>query len=229
MADGEHAAESERVPGGRLGALFQELIAGGAIGLLVGLLTGLSASPVVGSVLAGLLSLLGALFGLVPLEGIGLKLPRRSAPRVAAFGVIAAGAVLLGVFIRANDALTIAPDPDEVGRLIAAYEKAGLAPADARAIVLVKSFGLQPASPNGDGATSLQAPRQSVLFGSETPERCARIDRIAADNLVERIALLKGFGGDWAVLATRVETRPKAEQAAALGATLAVLCDESAQ
>jgi hypothetical protein len=182
---------------------------------------------VVGSVLAGLLSLLGALFGLVPLEGIGLRLPRRSSTRVAAFGLAAAGAVLLGIFIRANDVLTIDPDPREVARLIAAYETAGLAPSDARAIVLVKAFGLQPAGAGQDGASGVQAPRQSVLFGSETPQRCDRIERIAADNLAERLALLKGFGGDWAELAARVETRPATEQAAALDTTLAVLCDES--
>lgn len=226
MASGEDAAQDDRAPGGRCGALALELIAGGAIGLLVGLLTGLSASPVVGSVLAGILSLLGALFGLVPLEGVGLRLPRRSATRVAAFGLAAAGAVLLGLFIRANDVLTIDPDPDDVARRIAAYEKAGLAPSDARAIVMVKAFGLQPAGAGQDGTASLQPPRQSVLFGGETPERCGRIDRIAEDNLAERLALLNGFGGDWAELAARVETKPEAEQAAALRATLAVLCDE---
>jgi hypothetical protein len=202
-----------------------ELIAGASIGLLVGLLVGLSASPVVGSVLSGLLSLLGAILGLAPLEGLHPRLRRQSTTRIAAFGIAAAGSVLLGVFIRANDVLSIDPSPADVAAKIAAYEKAGLSAADARAIVLVKSFGLTPRSAGDEASVGLQPVRQSVLFGTETVERCARIERISESNLPERLAVMQSFGDDWARLAARIGAQPEALRADALRSALALLCD----
>lgn len=87
-----------------------DTIAGIGLGLFTGLCIGLSASPVVGAVIGTLMGLVGVFVGI----DFGDADPGHAAPfrgkvntrRLGAFAIAASAALLLGIFIRANNLLS---------------------------------------------------------------------------------------------------------------------------
>jgi hypothetical protein len=77
---------------------------GGALGLLLGVLIGLSTTPVVSTVVTGLVALLAGLFGLS--EKISTTpLSVSATRRLTAFGLVATVAVTCGIWLRTHDVL----------------------------------------------------------------------------------------------------------------------------
>jgi hypothetical protein len=194
----------------RLGALGT----GAAMGLLLGLMVGLSGSPVVGAVVAGLLTVLGAFFGLA---APGTKEPEREAPRarardgarrgltVAGFGLMGVVGVLLGVYLRAHGALS--PSPRQ---RFERWRDAGFDSTRARALTEFELTGLVPDS----GKVAAPQPARegtSLLFSGDR----ARCERVSAEDLADAANMRSAFtaaGGEWREIAAAAAGLPEQAQ-----------------
>jgi hypothetical protein len=196
------------------GKSMRDLLTGAAIGGLVGLLLGLSVSETVGAVVAGLTALIGAFFGLVERAP---ALPSAGPARIAGFALGAAALALVGVHLRATDAL----GASEADRL-AAWRGIGFSPEEARGLVAFEKLGL---APEGTAvAAAPQAARTTALFNSGAAESCAALSQPVYGSAAALRSAFVAEGGAWAGFAEAVPDAPEAEQTALLRAALALVC-----
>jgi hypothetical protein len=203
----------------RLGALA----AGSAMGLLMGLMIGLSASPVVGAVVAGLVTLLASFFGLRNPDTAGTVTGAADGMRawtVVGFGVAGALATLLGLYLRANGALS--PSPQE---RLERWTHAGYDSTRARALTEFELTGLIPDS------LKVSAPQpargsETLLFSGER-EKC---ERVSAETLADASSMRRAFiavGGEWRSLAEAVAGLPEEPQRRVLLGSWRLACHVS--
>ncbi len=199
-------------------------LAGGALGLLLGLVIGLSASPVVNALVAGLVALLAGVFGLS--EKLPNPMSRSAAYRLAAFGLAAALACPLGIYLRTSQLLG-----PSVASQRAALAEIGIHDlAQQNDMLRFIRFGLLPAGAAGAGkggevAQQVLLSRQPVLFAS-SPDFCAALRRMIAGGAgaAEVIAFM-GTGDDNArAVAQGLKKLTAEEQSAAARVSPLFLC-----
>ena len=142
---------------------MREITAGASLGALIGLLVGLATSGVVGSVVAGLMAILGTLFGLQESE---TRLLSATPPRITAFSMAAVLAVLVGISMRTNDALT-----PSLQSSLKAWQDVGFKPETARRIVAFERLGTVPefwVSPQGPTRGQVS----TVLYNTKAAGSC---------------------------------------------------------
>lgn len=124
---------------------FDQVFSGLGIGLVLGLIVGLSASPVVQTILGALASLLAVLLGLHDGAGADAERPgagvraRMNALRIGSFGFGCAAAILLGLFLRTHDLLSV-----PVERQVEQWTRAGYTLRDAQHFVALQRLGVPP-------------------------------------------------------------------------------------
>jgi hypothetical protein len=112
--------------------LRDDVLAGSGLGTFLGLVIGLSSSPVAGMIIAALGGVLASVVGLRTRDGpAGLR-----PVRVAALGLVGAGSMLIGLWLRTHDALSPSID-DEVQEWLAV----GLPRHDALALTVGRRTG----------------------------------------------------------------------------------------
>lgn len=142
--------------------IIAAILTGTGVGLFLGLLLGLAVSPVVSGVIGTLSSLLVVLLGLNDKYLTAVK-----GLRIGAFGLFAVAGVLLGMYVRTNDALS----PTTVD-LKKQYTEAGFSEEQSLYLVSQRVFGNVP--PGWFGTSTEQAvvqtaslnPHSSVLFSA---------------------------------------------------------------
>ena len=145
---------------------MREITAGVSLGALIGLLVGLATSGVVGSVVAGLMAMIGTFFGL---QGSETRLLSATPPRITAFSVAAVLAVLVGISMRTNDALT-----PSLQSSLHAWQDIGFKPETARRIVAFERLGMVPefwVSPQG----SARGKVSTVLYNAKAAGSCGTL------------------------------------------------------
>jgi hypothetical protein len=195
-------------------AVMRDLLTGAAIGGLVGLLLGLSVSETVGAVVAGLTALVGAFFGLVERAP---ALPSAGPARIAGFALGAAALALVGVHLRATDAL----GASEADRL-AAWRGVGFSAEEARGLVAFEKLGLAP-----QGATVAAAPlaeRSTALFNSDAAAGCATLSQPIYGSAAALRSAFVAEGGAWARFAEALPDSGEEDQEALLRAALSLVC-----
>lgn len=213
-----------RISPDRPAASLVDWCAGGALGMLLGLLVGLSASPVVAGVVTGLVALLAGVFGLSDKLSDGLG--RRGAHRLAAFGVIAALAAPLGIYLRSAELLspTVAQQRQQLVEI-------GITdPAEQKDTLRFLRFGLLPAGvaavgKDGEGARQSMAARQGVLYAASA-DWCAALRRLVTESApASDLLTLLRTGPETARQAVNaVKAMPGAEQSHTARAALLYLC-----
>jgi hypothetical protein len=212
-------------------APLADACAGAALGALTGLVIGLSITQIVGQVLTAVLALVGAFFGLAKSptgsgDAAPAAVPKESAPRtdrpwrLAAFGLLCAVGLLVGIWLRTQDVLA-----EPIGHQIARLTTAGFSPEEARALVVYQRFGIAPSE------ARLVSPERLVrmptaLFGSEGRERCAQLAERRYGDALERQAAYARAGGDWKVIAEAAGSLTAEQRALLLQAAWKLACGE---
>jgi hypothetical protein len=188
-----------------------ELLAGTALGSLVGLLVGLSTEKLTGAILAGLVALLAAFFGLKDSREGG---PPGRLARIIGFAVAAALMLPASVILRSHDVL----GADPAVRL-RHWEALGISAEDARKLVIFETLGLN--LTQGKVATETPA-RSGVLFAAAL-EDCPSL---AAERFNSTADRLHGFSliPPWDKLAGAVAAADTKTQAAVLDAAWRIAC-----
>lgn len=214
---------------------FLAVFAGVAIGVLIGLIAGLSVSPVVSVILGALASLLGAFLGL---QGGGSveelneaqlaaqqQRMRINALRAGGFGVACIAGILVGLFIRSNQALM--PTPQEQ---IEKYVNAGLDADYARKLWVFEKFGIPP-----EGGTAqfgeVQKSHSNALFaGSDDAKVCDEVkpERFGNDarEILNAYRLQDNAGLNIMAAAIAESGGDEAQQLALIQATTKILCEK---
>lgn len=205
------------------GSMIGQLFAGGGLGLLVGVLVGLSASPVVsvilGSIAAGLVTLLGfsgnAKDG-EPAYGAGTVV------RLGSFGVACAFAVVLGIFLRTHNIASpsIAEQVNEV-------TKAGYSADEARRWVAYRNLGASLEATAGrekahEGAAAPAA--STVLFSGTDRGECKNFDPTQYKNTAEHLYALRQLGGRYAAYADKIASMDSNQQKTTLEGLHLLFC-----
>lgn len=206
------------------GKLAGEVLAGSGIGMLVGLLLGLSVSPVVGSVLSGLAALLAAFFGLSTTSRAAGEAEDdiRSQGRVwrlTGFGFVCALAVLVGLFIRANNVLMTSPESR-----IERWTRAGYSRHLAKEIVAFQELGVAPKGWEVKESTKTRA-AIPALFRSEAQSSCETLAEARYANAVERARAFQTYGGKWSDVAAAAQSLSTKNRAALLESVWQLVCE----
>ncbi len=142
---------------------FLQIFLRGGIGALLGTILGLSITPVVATVVGALTSLLAVFLGLDGQEKT--RLPRVNGLRIGAFGFATIAGLLLGMFLRINNPMMLAPE-DAILRWQTAFEDN---PSLAQQMMVFERTGLRPSELSfGTAAGEDVRPLRSGY------ERCAR-------------------------------------------------------
>ena len=198
-----------------------DVLAGASLGLLTGVLLGLSVSEIVGTVIGGLVALLGAFFGLGGEEVAGRNVTLR-ATRTGSFALGAVIGIVGGLLARTNDVL--APSPADRVRV---WQEAGYPTESARGIVAFERLGLVPEGwTTTDSTKDATRQRMLALFANRAEGRC---DDLSARTLPETAERLNGFrmaGNAWAEVAKAVEGAQLSMQSSILEAAWRLVCED---
>jgi hypothetical protein len=183
--------------------IFAALLNGLGVGLLLGILLGLAVSPVVSAVIGTLSSILLVLLGLNDKHLSTLK-----SLRIGAFGIFAAAGIILGMYIRVNDAL--APSPVQLKE---SYMESGFTKQQALYYTALKKFKYVPLGWFGTSAADTVARSlsdnydKSVLFASKVNLGACRVlnDADATFPKSELLYTFEAAGGVWEALATAIK------------------------
>jgi hypothetical protein len=198
--------------------VVRECTVGAAVGALTGLLIGLSVSDVVASILAGLVALLGAFFGLKP-QGVDGEPPQGYGWRMVAFALVCAAAVLAGIALRTHSWLS-----EPVERQIAALQRAGFTPEQARSVALYQRFGLVPKGIEAVEGQRVWRGGATALFAGSSDE-CTQLAERRFANERERTAAFTRAGGPWKVMADSASSLEAGQRAALLQAAWTLACE----
>lgn len=131
------ASDVTRLPEKKPG-IFADIFAGAGVGALLGTILGLSITPVVATVVGALTSVLAVFLGLDGQEKT--RLPRVNGLRIGAFGFATIAGLLLGMFLRINNPMVMAP-ADAMLRWQTAFEDN---PSLAQQMMIFERTGLRP-------------------------------------------------------------------------------------
>lgn len=182
--------------------IFASILNGLGVGLLLGLLLGLAVSPVVSGVIGTLSSILVIILGL---NDKYLSIVKGL--RIGSFGLFAVVGVLLGMYIRAHNALSPSTQV-----LMKEYTDTGFEKNEALYFVAQQSFDYVPVGWFGTIAADSVGNRsagkkQSVLFSTEVDiGRCTVLKSV--DKTFPKNEIVRAFnraGGVWEELATNLE------------------------
>jgi hypothetical protein len=163
-----------------------QILAGVGLGALLGMIVGLSASPVVHAIVGALLT---ALAGFLHWHGSATAKraagqPDGSDRRIASFAFACLACVLLGLFIRSNDAFI------SLGSRVARWKAAGYPEEQALAYVAFQQLGIKPAGVEVVTGAIQQA-HSSALFGASTGIKLC--DELNPDRFADTSLRLKAF------------------------------------
>ena len=157
------------------------ILSGIGMGLLLGLIMGLSVSEVVKVIMGTLTALLGAFMGFDRRSFSGMteeeyqkekQTSLFTALRAGWFGIAVVAGILLGMWIRTNEAFTIS-----VERSVKQWTDAGYDSAYARKLVIYQRLAINPNTGETGPTTEVQRAHQSNLFSAEeVASLCANID-----------------------------------------------------
>lgn len=198
-----------------------QLFAGAGLGLLVGILVGLSASPVVsvilGSIAAGLVTLLGFVSKEDTAAGQG------SVVRLGSFGVACAIAVVVGIFVRTHNVAS-----PSISQQVEEIRKAGYSAEEARRWVAYRNLGANlDAGPPGEKpreTVSVAPAASSVLFSGTESGDCRHFDTTQYKNAAEQINALRLAGGRYAEYADKIASMDANQQKTALDGLRLLFC-----
>ena len=191
-----------------------EILAGAALGMLVGTVVGLSASPVTGSLLAGLLALLAGFFGLRA-DAAAVHLSR-----VVAFGATCTVALVFAIHSRANNTLG-----GDLNTSKARWEAVGLyTPAEVKRLVALEVLGVDLTQTGVKPDEN--APGRGVLHAADA-STCAilRPDRHATP--ADWRTAFEVSGGQWRALANAIAAASPEVQQRVLTAVYTLACPQS--
>ena len=177
------------------------ILGGAALGLFVGLLLGLSTSPVVATVVTALAASLAAAMAFDKVSDAG-------AGRVLGTGLGAVAGVLLGLFIRTQDAAGPSIKAD-----VARWTAAGFKPERAQELVAFARLGIKP--PGADVGTAPARTSVSNLFADGAASLCSDIatlpDEAAVRTILDRAQQSPGprLGAGAAILQRHADTAPE--------------------
>lgn len=160
-------------------SVLGDVAAGGGIGLLLGVLLGLSVSPVVQGVVVAITALLGTVLGLKSGDSPGRSL------RIAAFGLLATGGIMLGLAVRSGDLLAPSPRAE-----VAAWRNAGYSEEDARAFVAYHRLGIKPATATISAPADAQQ-QTNALYASVGQSLCNAIALVSDPE--QKLAIVRKF------------------------------------
>lgn len=170
----------------------------------------MSVADVVASVLAGLVALLGAIFGLrqgkEPVEQNDGATAASHAWRVAAFGLCAGLALVAGILLRTHGWLG-----ESVAAQVALWEAAGFTPEQSRALVAMQRTGVVPRDQQVVDAKVLARTGQSALFSAASSE-CGQLAQYT--NGDELLAAFGRAGGPWGEFAAAARNFDAAQKLA---------------
>jgi hypothetical protein len=159
--------------------------AGAATGILFGTLIGLSASPIVGTVVGGAITLGAAVLEMRRPRGVSGESGHTLALALTVFSLTCLSGVLGGLWLRTHDALGATPEWH-----VARWVKAGYTVQEARRIVASVGVG-------GTGSAAPTAtPSKGVLFGADV----ARCDQTRPGDYADATNLALAFesaGSEW--------------------------------
>ena len=207
---------------------LQEFGAGASIGMLLGLIMGLSASPVVmtvlGALAAGLLGLLGVT---AHSKSANHEAASTGALRVFGFGLFCAVFLVIGILWRTHN--TLAPSLTAQEKELSA--SSSLTKAEVHQILLLKAFGLTPATGTKDSTALTPVPGKnvaatsaSVLFTGQG-DVCQVMRRDQYNSLSSYLGSLRDHGGEFSNLADAISRAPADDQEAIATALSKLLCD----
>ncbi len=180
------------------------IINGTGVGLFLGILLGLAVSPVVSGIIGTLSSLLVVLLGLNDKYLTSIK-----SLRIGFFGIFAVAGVLLGMYIRTNDALS--PTTTE---LKDEYSLAGYSDDQALYYISQQMFGHVPSGWFGTSASDTvfskagaNNPQKSILFSTTVDAGQCYMLKSAKSTFPksEIINSFKRAGGAWATFAEKMQ------------------------
>lgn len=213
---------------------FLAAFAGVGIGVLIGLIAGLSVSPVVSVILGALASLLAAFLGLqgggsveaLNTEQLAAQQQRLrlNAIKAGGFGVACIAGILVGLFIRSNQALM--PTPAEQ---IQKYVKAGLEENYARKLWVFEKFGIPPDGGNAQFGEVQKSHSNALFAGSDDSNLCDEVNPEKFGNDAHKILKVYRDGNDAGLksMADAIEKSGAgdAQQTALIQATTKILCE----
>jgi hypothetical protein len=204
-------------------SVFSMVLAGVATGALLGMLVGLSASPVVATLVGGVVTLAMAVLGFsVPAVRVpgpaGVREAQLRQLGVAALAIACLCGVLAGALLRARD--TFAPTPKE---LVARWTEAGYSQARALEIVAEAAHAVGVVSPSAGSAQGGRPATSTVLFGTAGDD-CRRLTPSDYTGVGDLQRAFLSQGGKWAPLAKLVEDVPDRQRRALLVAGWSLAC-----
>lgn len=161
-----------------------DIFAGGGLGLLLGVVVGLTTSPVAAIVVGALTSLLAVFLGLDGSEAAERAGVRANALRIGSLGLATVAGVGIGLYVRINNPLAVAPatqlaawtsafpnDPT-LAKQMMVFERTGIAPS---------AFTYGQAAPTAPVDVTVQenvaVAKSAVLFSSLAGfDACGRLD-----------------------------------------------------
>jgi hypothetical protein len=179
---------------------------GGALGLCVGILMGMTTAPVVGTIIGALAALFATIFG-VKNEDLS------SFGRIGGFGALCVLGVVGGIYLRTHNSLGIS-----AGQQVAEWTAAGFTEPVARSIVLYKQLGVL-ANAKGELSTTSRAEKISATnltttsLSGRAADECANMAPSQyGDDPARIISSYKAVGGQWATLASALDSLPAPKQ-----------------
>lgn len=172
-------------------SLLVDAASGASLGWFTGILVGLSASPVVATLLGGIVTAFAAFFGFT--SASASRVSSNGAVRLMSFAVLGSISVLAGVYMRTHD--TLSPPPES--RLVAI----GFTPAEAKQ--QLKSEYLKRVSApvakadNSRADNAAESVRETVLHGVTTSE-CQSLNPSSFNTLTQLEFQWNTAGGKWA-------------------------------
>ncbi|WP_421724368.1 hypothetical protein [Bauldia sp.] len=197
---------------------LNDFLSGLFLGLLVGGLVGISVSQLTGDVLAGLLALLAAFFGL------GGKMPG-TAPvtkvRLIAFSIAVLVGVSGGILVRTHGLL--APPLKAV---IEDYKEAGLPDELAQALAVFDQTGLR--TGNLAAAPAPEKPTKAgFTFGAESLAQCSALSETVFATPELRLGAMEKAGAPWDQAGQFGLTLPDDQRAGFADLVHSLLCDQT--
>lgn len=199
------------------------LLSGIGLGILIGTCIGLSISEVVGVVLAALTSLLAAYFGLKPPSEQSTP-SRGQLIIVSAFSFSCVIAVLLSIYLRANNVLS--PSPKKIMEDI---RDVGFTEGEAKKIFLFRQYGISAPGEQNINPSRLREAENTVLFNAEaTYNAFKELQRSNFPSVEEQLNGFRARQGKYEAFADTLSRNVKDErdQQAILQATLNLLLQE---
>jgi hypothetical protein len=192
-------------------SIVGDVLLGGSMGALLGVLLGLSASPVVATITAAVISLLGA-----ALEATGkLSASDSSRHRVTAFALSALLFGLFGLWARTNQIFM--PSLAEQRKQLA---QIGIKPdsAEERELLLYLRYGIRPEGK----AVPEQNASLGVFYAGKSASMCDDLSQ--ADNRDDLLMIIKQGGEDSDQLFKSLSVLPAPWTEAQLNAVKAAIC-----